>query len=363
MTMMNVNTHTRQPDGRVYGGIDTHKDTHHVALVDHDGHELADAQFTTDTIGDTELIAWLTGWTGIERIAVEQTGTYGAGVTQSLQSAGYRVRELNAPDPAVRATRGKDDRIDAYMSAQAARTGRATTTPKDRTGIVESIRMLKLTRDSAVKSRTVALTQIQDLAVTAPTDVRAGFGTRPTARRIVNDALSWRVATSKIADPRHACRLALQRLARRIRDLDTEITAATKQLDTLTTTAAPTLRDRRQVGPEVAAQLLITVGQSPTRIRTDAQFARLCGIAPIPASSGTTTRMRLHRGGDRQANKAIHLVAIGRLKDYPPAITYRDRRRTENLSDKDIIRAMKRLIARELFTALTTDLTHLTQST
>lgn len=346
-----------QQQRRVYGGVDTHKHTHHAAIVDHDGREVADAEFAATA--HTEMIEWFARWPQIGQIAVEQTGTYGAGLTRSLQAAGYRVRELNAPDPVVRASVGKTDQIDAYMAAQAARTGRATCTPKDRTGIVESIRMIRAARDSAVKARALALTQIQDLVVTAPAHIRQTFGTTPTARRIIGVAVRWRVDPATAADPACAAKLAIRAIARRIGDLDTEIATADTHLDTLTKQAAPTLRACRQVGPATAAQLLITVGQCPTRIRTDAQFARLCGIAPIPASSGTTTKMRLHRGGDRHANSAIHLVAIGRLKDHPPAIAYRNRRRADNKDDKDIIRAMKRLIARELFTAIKTDLQNL----
>lgn len=365
MTSMTATTPSTQPAdpdqahpdlGCVYGGVDTHKDTHHAAVIDRAGIGLADAEFATGALGDQQMIAWFGQWPHTTRIAVEQTGTYGAGLTRSLTAAGYHVRELNAPDKTVRAKKGKDDTIDAYMAAEAARTGRATATPKDRSGIVESIRMIRATRSSAVKARSMALTQIQDLVVAAPAEIRTRCGPKPTGRHIMRTALSWRVDLDSIADPCHATKLSLRSLARRIRDLDTEITLANKQMDKLTATIAPNLRACRQVGPEVAAQLLITVGQCPTRIRTDAQFARLCGVAPIPASSGKTTRMRLHRGGDRQANCKIHLVAIGRLANYAPAIEYRDRRRAEKKNDKDIIRSMKRLIARELFTALQKDL-------
>ena len=151
----------------------------------------------------------------------------------------------------------------------------------------------------------------------------------------------------------------MRSLAARVRDLDTEIRHLDQALTALVTRVAPRLLALPQVGIHAAAQLLITAGQNPHRIRTDAQFARLTGVAPIPASSGRTNRMRLHRGGDRQANKTIHMIAVGRLRNHQPAIDYLARRTSEGLTKKDAIRAMKRLIARELHGALKADLTAL----
>nr|WP_267626367.1 IS110 family transposase [Gordonia sputi] len=336
----------------MFAGVDTHKDTHHAAVIDARGHHIADREFQTGQTGDDQMCTWLAQW-AIEQIAVEQTGTYGAGLTRSLHADGYRIKELNHPDLTVRAGHGKSDPVDAYMAAEAARTGRADVTPKDRTGIIESIRMIKAARASAVKSRTAALSQIRDFTIVAPLrDKLAGLSTR----QIVTVVLTWRPNRNDLANPVQGAKLALRGVATRIRDLDAEINDYDTQLDTLTSQIAPTLKTLPQVGTMVAAQLLITVGQCPNRIHTDAQFARLCGIAPIPASSGKTHRMRLHRGGDRHANSAIHLVAIGRLRQHEKALAYRERRRTEGLSDKDIIRAMKRYIARELFHTLKTDL-------
>lgn len=257
---------------------------------------------------------------------------------------------------AVRAKAGKSDPIDAQMAAQAVRTGRAAATPKQSTGIAESVRFIHVTRDNAVRTRTKALNQIQSLLITAPDELRDRCGTGATARQIVAIALRWRADTKRLHQPTQAAKLTLHHLAKRITDLDTEITDYDTALGKLTAAAVPTLLALPQVGPATAAQLLITVGQAPDRIATDAQFARLCGIAPIPASSGKTNRMRLHRGGDRQANKAIHLIAVGRLRNHRPAIDYLHRRTTEGLSKKDTIRAMKRHIARELFGALKADL-------
>lgn len=353
MSSMTATNQSMQP---VFtAGIDTHKNSHHVAVIDDGGAPVADHEFEAGAAGDTAVIEWLTTW-HITHIGVEQTGTYGAGLTRALERVGYTVLEVNHPDTAVRARHGKSDPIDAFMAATAVWSGRASTTPKDRTGIVESIRLIHLTRSSAVRTRAQLLTQIQSLLITAPDSVRTPLGTSPTARQIIAAATRWRADRTRLADPVQAAKLALRALARRIGDLDTEIKDLDTALAELTATAAPKLLARPHVGPNTAAELLIAVGQQPGRLATDAQFARLAGIAPIPASSGQTHRMRLHRGGNRQANKAIHIVAIGRLGHHQPAIDYYQRRLTQGLSRKDAIRAMKRHIARELFGALKADL-------
>jgi transposase len=337
----------------MFAGIDTHKATHHAAVIDADGRRIADREFTTDSAGCRALIAWLGRWQ-VERVGVEQTGTYGAGLTRLLDQGGYQVFDVNTPDLTVRAAAGKSDPIDAVMAADAVRTGRAQTVAKDRSGVIESIRMLQTARNSAVKARTAALTQIGDLATTLDGDLRARLGS--SNRQIAATALTLRPDHTRLHDPTQAAKTALRSIAARIRDLDVEIKELDTALRQLVGTAAPRLLARPQVGINAAAQLLITAGQNPDRIGTDAAFARLTGVAPIPASSGQTRRMRLHRGGDRQANKTIHMIAVGRLKNHQPAMDYLHRRLSEGLSKKDAIRAMKRLIARELHGALKADL-------
>jgi transposase len=345
---------TKMPMRQVaFAGVDTHKATHHAAVIDVNGNVLADRQFRTTDAGSQGMIDWLSQW-AVQRIGVEQTGTYGAGLSIALFDAGYEVIDVNQPDVTVRASRGKSDPIDAVMAAEAVRTGRAATVAKDRRGVIESIRFLQIARNSAVKARTAALVQIGDLAIAAPTDLRDRLGS--TNRQIVNASQRLRADRARLNDPSQAAKLALRSIAERIRDLDAEIKTLDAGIAGLITQIAPRLLERPQVGIQVAAQLLITAGQNPDRISTDPAFARLTGVAPIPASSGKTNRMRLHRGGDRQANKVIHMVAVGRLKGHQPAIDYLERRTAEGLSKKDAIRAMKRLIARELHGALKADL-------
>lgn len=334
-------------------GVDTHKSTHHVAVIDADGRLVADRQFATTAGGNQAVAAWLGQW-AIQRVGIEQSGTYGAGLTLLLRRAGHDVIDVNAPDLVVRASSGKSDPIDAAMAAEAVRTGRASARAKDRSAIIESIRLLHTARASAVKARTAALSQIGDLAITVPADLRERLGTGN--RQIARGSLTLRPDQTRLSEPAQAAKSALRSIAVRIRDLDEEITALDASLGALVTQAAPRLLERPQVGIQTAAQLLITNGQDSERVTSDAKFARLIGVAPIPASSGQTRRMRLHRGGDRQANKAVHMVAVGRLANHQPAIDYLHRRRNEGLSKKDAIRAMKRLITRELYGALKADL-------
>lgn len=350
MTSMTTSMPVRQA---VFAGVDTHKATHHAAVIDAEGRRVADRQFTTSTSGLAALTAWLGQWQ-VAAVGVEQTGTYGAGVSVALADAGHQVIDVNTPDLRVRASLGKSDPIDAVMAAEAVRTGRARTAAKDRRGVIEAIRLLQVARSSAVKARTAALVQIGSLAILAPPALRGRLG--DSNRQIAATALGLRPDPAHLGEPGQAAKVALRSLARRIADLDTEIAALDAALTDLVTATAPRLLARPQVGVHAAAQLLITAGQNLDRIATDAAFARLVGVAPIPASSGQTHRMRLHRGGDRQANKTIHMIAVGRLRHHQPAIDYLQRRTSEGLSKKDTIRAMKRHIARELHGALKADL-------
>lgn len=338
----------------MFGGVDTHKATHHGAVIDAGGARVADRQFPTTAAGCQALSGWLRGY-GASRVGVEQTGTYGAGLTRALTRDGLVVIEVNQPDLSVRAMAGKSDPIDAYMAAEAVRSGRARTVPKDRDGVIEAIRVLHTVRRAAVKDRAAALTQIADLAITVPADLRATLGS--TSRQITTSSLRLRPDPARLADPVQAAKTALRAQARRIRSLDEQIADLDTDLAPLVTATAPHLLARPYVGINAAAQLLVTAGQNIDRLRSEAAFARLCGIAPIPASSGQSHRMRLHRGGDRAANSTIHMIAVGRLRSYPPAQDYLARRTSQGLSKKDTIRAMKRLIARELYGALKADLT------
>jgi transposase len=339
----------------VVAGVDTHKDTHHCAVLDLNGGLLGDAQFPTSQAGYQALLDWVGSFGVIDRMGVELTGSYGAGLARHLSAAGVQVLEVNTTDKATRARRGKDDRIDAIAAGQKVLAGMATVTPKDTTGVIESIRMLAMVRDLAVRNRTQALNQIKDLRVTAPAGLRealAGLSLKALAKQ----AARFRPDMSRLAEPEQAAKLVLKRLGDRVAALTVEINAAEKELKVLVAATAPTLLSRYQIGVHSAAQFLTSAAANIDRFPGDAAFARLCGAAPVPVSSGKTNRMRLHRGGDRQANKALHMIIVGRMKKHPETVAYVERRLAEGLSKNDIKRALKRFVARQVFNDLKTDL-------
>ncbi|MGA5372595.1 IS110 family transposase [Streptomyces griseoincarnatus] len=332
----------------VFGGVDSHADTLHVAVISDNGGHLADAEFTTTAAGYAAALAFLNAHGRVIAIGVEGTSSYGAGFTRAARSASLHVVEVNRPDRAERRRIGKSDPIDAYAAARAALSGRASSAPKDDT--VTGIRALHNAARSAVKARTAALNQIGHILLSAPEAIRAKYGPlKGTAR---TDALA-RLRPS--GDPVHTAVLtALKSLARRVKDLTAEHTALTKALDTDVTAHNPGLRAAYGVGPDTAAQLLITAGGNPERMRTGASFAALCGVAPVPASSGRTNRHRLSRGGDRAANAALYRIALVRMSSDPRTRDYVARQTATGRTKKEIIRLLKRAIAREMFRCLTT---------
>lgn len=349
MTLQTVTTQT------VIVGVDTHQRTHHAAVIDGDGRRLGDAEFPATQAGHVALLDWAAGYGLIDVAGVESTGSYGRGLTQHLLAAGVEVFEVNRPEKGVRFRDGKSDPLDAETAARAVLTGRATAIPKIATGVVESIRTLKVVRDSAVKNRTAAISQLRDLITTAPAILHDELISL-TAKQRISRATNFRPDPARAREPEHAVKLALRTLARRITGLDAEIADIDKILDGLVTQTVPTLVAKPQIGTQTAAQLIITAGENLSRLRSEAAFAKLTGTAPLPASSGKTHRMRLNRGGDRQANKALHMIAVGRLRNHPATITYAARRQAEGLSKRDTLRCIKRYLARETYTALKNDL-------
>lgn len=340
----------------VVAGVDTHADTHHVTVLGLDGRWLGDDEFQATPDGYRAALDWVASFGIIDRIGIELTGSYGAGLTRHLIAAGIQVIEVDIPHPNTRAKKGKDDRIDSEEAARKVLSGQATTIPKDTTGVVEAIRQLKVVRDSAVKSRTIALQNIRDLLVTAPAQLRQSVSGLKTLQAKAKHFAVSRPDHTRLHEPTHACKTALKRLGQRVLTLNDEINDADKEMDTLLAQSAPTLLALNRVGTQLAAQLLITAGSTPNRIRSEAAFARLCGVAPVPISSGKTSRMRLHRGGDRQANRALYMIVINRLGGHQPTKDYLARRTNNGLSKRDVIRCLKRYVIREVFTALKTDL-------
>ena len=345
--MPNTVQHAKLPP-IVVGGIDTHGDTHTVAAVDLLGRRLGCAQFPADRAGYQQLTRWLADRGRVQAVGVEGTGSYGAGLARFLTAAQLRVVEVNRPDRAARRRRGKSDPVDAEQAAVAVLNGTATAAPKTRTGPVEAIRMVHTTRAGAVKARTAAVNSFLNLLRTSPDEIRDPL-LRLTRTRQLRTARSWR--TRGATDPHHAAKQCLRRLADRIGHLAEEIAAADRDLRALTGAVAPQLIARPGIGPETCAQLLITVGDNPDRIGSQAAFAALCGTSPVQASSGKTVRHRLNRGGDRQANRALHIIILSRLRCHPATKDYIAARGGE--TTPHLMRCLKRSLAREIYRRIT----------
>jgi transposase len=347
---------------RVIGGVDAHADTHHAAALVDRGALLATRSFEVSAAGYLQLLAWLRSYGEIDRVGVESTGSYAAGLTRSLVGAGVRVLEVNQPHAHTRRRRGKTDAIDAELAARHALSLVATVTPKQTTGIVEAIRQLRVARDSAVKSRSVAMLQLGDLILTAPSALREQLAARKTLKGKASLCRRLRPDTSRLDDPLNAAKLALRSLARRVVLLDAEIAELDAQLAPLVATAAPRTTALLGISTGHAGQLLLTAGQNIDRLHNEGAFAALCGASPIPVASGKRGRYRLNPGGDRQANRALHLIAVCRLRYCPDTRAYAQRRSTEGKTNKEIMRCLKRYIAREVYATLRDDLRSISPS-
>lgn len=342
----------------VIGGVDTHGRCHHAAVIDEAGRVLGSAEFVVSTAGYRRLLHWMRRHGELSRIGLEGTGAYGAGLCRYLQAEGVQVVEVDRPDQRMRRQYGKSDAIDAEAAARSVLAGTATAVPKNRDGIVESIRALRTARSGAVKARSAACNAVQGMVATAPAELRSALdGLSRTA--LVRTCASLRPDRQRLADPTQAAKAALRSLASRIVMLEREVRQLDTGLSQLVRRAAPRTIALPAIGVEHAGQLLVTAGERPERLRSEAAFAHLCGVAPIPASSGRTQRHRLHRGGDRAANRALHLAVVVRLRCCPRTRRYMERRTAEGLSKPEIMRCLKRYLAREVFRTLTADLREL----
>ncbi len=333
----------------VVGGVDTHKDSHAVVALASTGQWLGWAQFPTNPAGYRDLLQWLRDRGPLLCVGVEATGSYGAGLTRHLVSQKVSVLEVIPPRRRSRRGRDKSDPADAEEAARAALSGQATGLPKSADGRVEALRMIRLVRSSAMKARTQAANQLHALVETAPAGLRERLRNHSIVD-LVKEALRWRPGT--IVDPVSACRGTLAPLARRWRQLAEEIRGYDREILRLTGELCPELLRRVGVGPEVASCLLVAAGDNPERLRSEASFAALCGVSPLDASSGRQRRHRLNRGGNRDANRALWVIAFVRLRMDPRTKQYAARRTAEGRSRNEITRCLKRYIAREVYRLL-----------
>lgn len=332
----------------VIGGVDTHKDLHVAAVVDEHNRVLGSQCFPTTRHGYKQMLAWMRSFGQLRRVGVEATGTYGAGLLRYLQNAGVEVREVTTPDSGDRRKRGKNDDLDAQNAAHAAFAGKRTVTPKTRDGMIESLRVLKACRKTAVAARRVALQMIHNTVVCAPDELRDTLR-KLTRMELIRTLAAWRPDMTDYRNVASAYRIALKSLARRYLELHDEIADLDAMIAAIVDELAPALVTRNSIGHASAAQLLLTAGDNSQRLHSEASFAALCGVSPVPASSGKTTRHRLNRGGDRAANSALHIIAIGRLRTDPRTKSYIAKRIAEGHSKLEAIRCLKRYIAREIF--------------
>jgi transposase len=336
---------------QVAGGVDTHQDTHTAAVVDMTGRRLGGRQFPATAAGYRQLLGWLRSFGVLSIVGIEGTGVYGAGLARYLAGEGVAMVEVDRPDRRTRRFAGKSDPLDAEAAAGAALARVRTGVPKDRSGEVEALRNLRVARRSAVEQRADCQRRIKSLIVTAPDPLRAQLRGLAVAR-LVKVCAGLRPDPNRLGDPEQAAKTALRSLARRHLALTAEINDLDAVIEPLVTRINPELVARLGVGADVAGQLLVTAGQNADRLHSEAAFAMLCGVAPVPASSGKTHRHRLNRGGDRQANAALYRVTLSRLRWDPRTRAYVERRTREGLSKTDIIRCLKRIIARELYPLL-----------
>lgn len=328
-------------------GVDTHKNIHAAVVINELGARLGTMTIPASRKGYQQLEAWARSFGPVRAFGIEGTGSYGAGLSRSLEARGHTVIEVNRPNRQLRHQHGKSDPLDAEGAARAVLGGQAVARPKAGTSTVEMIRLLKIARDTAVKSRTQAMVTLKNVIVSAPAALREQLdgiiGKMALIRHLA--ALRPGALTSTTA----SAKTALRSIAQRWLALDAEIKAHDRHLNTLTSACAPDLMDAHGISTGTVAEMLILVGDNPERIRSEAAFAKLCGVCPIPASSGKTTRHRLNRGGNRQANAALYRVAIVRMRSHQPTLDYVRKRTADGKAKREIIRCLKRFIAREIF--------------
>ncbi len=322
----------------------THADVHVAAALDPVGGLLGVKEFPVTPAGYARLLGWLGGFGTVCLVGIEGTGSYGAGLSRHVTAAGVRVVEAGRSDRQDRRRQGKSDPLDAVSAARAAQSGRARGAPKGRDGAVEAIRALMVAKRSARSERTQTINQARALIVTAPDDLRSRFATHTTAA-LVAEMASLRPRPGAMVG--YATRIALRELGRRAEFPGGQLQRLDELIVPLVTGHAPGLLALHGVGPDTAAILLIAAGDHPERLRSEAAWAHLCAAAPIPASSGKVTRRRLNPGGDRQANHALWRIVITRMSSHPPTRAYVQRRSDQGLSKKEIIRCLKRYVARE----------------
>jgi transposase len=322
-------------------GVDTHKRAHVAVALDALGAQLDSKEIVTTAAGYRSLLSWAREL-GLPAFVIEGTGSYGAGLVRFLERAGATVYECERPRRQER-RRGKSDLIDAALAARRLLSGDRLSLPRGG-GKREDLRLLLLERRGAMQARNAALNQLNALLVTAPDDVRERLGAL-TGERLAQAATRLRPSTDVLNG-------VLRRLGRRVGRLAMELAEAERALAALVAEVAPTLLDECGVGPVCGAQLLVSSGD-PNRMRTEASFAALAGTSPVDASSGKHQPHRLNRGGDRQLNWALHVIALQRIRHHNQTNAYYQRLLATGKTTREARRCIKRALARHFYRHLT----------
>ncbi len=342
-----------QPAGRVIVGVDTHKDVHVARAKDGLGRALGQISVPASARGYRSLLGWSRKLGDVRTFGVEGTGCYGAGLMRYLRAEGEVVIEVIRPNRQARRRAGKSDPADADAAASAVLSGEASGVPKASDGAVEMIRVLRVARTTAIRARTQAINALHSLVVTAPSELRESVRDLK-GPKLVRTCAAFHPGT--LAGPTEATKLALRSLAKRSLALQQEVQALDQELERLARAASPALLGIYGTGSDTAGALLLAAGDNPERLRSEAAFAKLCGVSPVEASSGKIRRHRLNRGGDRHANSALHRIVMVRLRwRHEPTIQYLTRRTAEGKSKREIVRCLKRYVAREVYRALVDD--------
>jgi transposase len=334
----------------VVGGVDTHADAHVAAAIDSNGGMLGIESFPADLAGFEALLGWLTSFGEVSLVGVEGTGSWGVGLSRFLHDEEIEVVEVDRPNRQTRRKVGKSDPTDAVAAARAALSGAASGVPKTRNGPVEQMRVLLVAKRSARSQRIQTLNQLRHLVFTGPESIRVRFKDRYKTG-LISEAAAMRPRNG--SDPvLFTTNMVIRGLARRIQGLNNEMATIDAMLGELVAEVAPSLLELYGVGVDAAATLLVTAGDNPERLRSEGSWAHLCGVTPVPASSGKTIRYRLNRGGDRQANSALYRIVLTRTSSHDETRRYMARRRGEGLSSLEVIRCLKRYVARQVFKEL-----------
>jgi transposase len=328
-------------------GVDTHKSNHVAVAINIQGARLGSVSIPATSQGYRELESWAKDFGPVEAFGVEGTGSFGAGLSRSLLSHDQTVIEVMRPNRQLRYLHGKSDSLDAEGAARSVLNGQAKAIAKIQTGSAEMIRHLKVARDSAVKSKSQAMITLKTLIINAPAQLRDHLDQIKGKILLVRHIAALR--PGDITSPTASAKAAMRAIARRWLALHEEALALEEGLEKLVRDRAPELMKAQGISTMTVAEMLILVGDNPERIKSEAALAKLCGVCPIPASSGKTNRMRLNRGGNRQANAALYRVAIVRMRVHEATQCYVAKRTAEGKSKREIIRCLKRYIVREIY--------------